>query len=209
MLSTPSTDQAEHGVLRTVSQRTPARTNEFPGGVATVAAVSLDRLWNPWRGEYVTNAGRIDEIAGNPGDSVFTRILNSGLPDVETHIVWRGEHCFAILNAFPYTSGHVMVLPYRQIAGLDELSAEETAELWHTVTTVTVALKSAYRPDGLNVGINLGRAAGGSISEHLHVHAVPRWIGDGNFMTAIAETRTLPEALSVSAAKIRKAWPQA
>jgi len=170
-------------------------------------AVSLDRLWNPWRNAYVTSGASSEYLRGDPAESVFSRILASGLPDEETHIVWRGRYCFAILNAFPYTSGHVMVLPYRQIADLDALDQDETLELWAAVTKVTQAIKTAYQPDGLNVGINLGRAAGGSISEHLHVHALPRWIGDGNFMTAIAETRTLPEALSVSATKIRAAWP--
>ncbi len=100
--------------------------------------MSLDRLWNPWRNEYVTSGGKADEIAGEPNDSVFTRILRSGLPDDETHIVSRGEHCFAILNAFPYTSGHVMVLPYRQIADLDTLTVDESSELWSTVTKVTI-----------------------------------------------------------------------
>jgi len=99
------------------------------------------------------------------------------------------------------------VLPYREIGALEELSVDETAELWPMVTDAVRAVKAAYQPGGVNVGINLGRAAGGSISEHLHVHVVPRWTGDGNFMTAVAEARTLPEPLSQSAAKLRAAWP--
>lgn len=139
--------------------------------------------------------------------SLFTQILQSGLTDEETHIVHRGQLAFAILNAFPYTPGHLMVLPYREVAALEDLSADEHAEVWATVTNAVRAVKSAYTPGGVNVGINLGRPAGGSVSEHLHVHVVPRWSGDSNFMTAIAEARTLPEALSQTASKLRTAWP--
>ena len=98
------------------------------------------------------------------------------------------------------------MLPYREVADLEELTPDEAAELWATVTDAVVAVKQAYRPEGVNVGVNLGRPAGGSVSEHLHVHVVPRWTGDANFMTAMANTRTLPEALPDSAAKLR-AWP--
>jgi ATP adenylyltransferase len=163
----------------------------------------LDRIWNGWRSQYVNDlAGRVPGAEG----SVFTQILRSGLSDEASHIVHRGTFTFALLNAFPYTSGHLMVLPYREVGDLEDITAEEAAELWPTVTCAVRAVKEAYSPEGVNVGINLGRAAGGSISEHLHVHVVPRWSGDGNFMTAIAEARTLPEPLSVSAAKLRAAW---
>lgn len=163
----------------------------------------LDRIWNGWRSQYVSNAGSRPE--GTAG-SVFTEILASGLPDTDTHILFRGERVFALLNAFPYTSGHLMVLPYREVADLDALTPDEASELWATVTVAVRAVKAAYRPGGVNVGINMGRAAGGSISEHLHVHVVPRWNGDGNFMTAVAEARTLPEPLSLSAQKLREVW---
>lgn len=164
----------------------------------------LDRIWNGWRASYV------NEASGSPqGDqSVFTRILHSGLPDEETHVVHRGATVFAILNAFPYTSGHLLVLPYREVADLEDLTADEATDLWSTVTCAVAAVKRAYAPGGVNVGINLGRAAGGSVSQHLHVHVLPRWSGDGNFMTAVAEARTLPEPLSFSADKIRAAWRQ-
>ncbi len=164
----------------------------------------LDRIWNGWRATYVNELGDRPQGEG----SVFVQILESDLPDEDTHILHRGEHVFAILNAFPYTSGHLMVLPYRQVPNLEDLTPEEHAELWATVTTAVVAVKTAYRPGGVNVGINLGRPAGGSISEHLHVHVVPRWTGDGNFMLAVAEARTLPEPLSFSAAKLRAVWPR-
>ena len=137
---------------------------------------------------------------------MFTQILESGLPDEETHIIVRGVNVFVLLNAFPYTSGHLMVLPYREVADLDALTPDEASELWATVTLAVSAVRAAYQPGGINVGINMGRAAGGSVSEHLHVHVVPRWNGDGNFMTSVAEARTLPEPLSLSAAKLREAW---
>jgi diadenosine tetraphosphate (Ap4A) HIT family hydrolase len=167
----------------------------------------LERLWNGWRSNYVQSVG---SAGGDDDDgrSVFTRILGSGLSDEDVNIVHRGPLCFAILNAFPYATGHVLVLPYREVAELEDLTADETIELWATTTAAVRALKVAYRPEGLNVGINLGRPAGGSISEHLHVHVLPRWTGDVNFMTAIANTRTLPEALSDTAAKVRQAWPE-
>ena len=166
----------------------------------------LDRLWNGWRAAYVSGSvGQPDGAVAGEG-SVFTQILRCGLDDTETNIVHRGPTCFVIMNAFPYTSGHVMVLPYREVADLQQLSPVEFSELWETVAAAVSALKRAYQPDGLNVGLNLGRAAGGSVSGHLHVHVVPRWGGDSNFMTAVANTRTLPEAICDSAAKIRAAW---
>lgn len=167
--------------------------------------MSLERLWNGWRSAYV----RGEEATPPAGaGSVFTRILASGLDDVETHVVHRGRLVFAIMNAFPYASGHLMVLPYREVGRLEDLAPEEAGELWATVTDAVAALETSHRPDAMNVGINLGGAAGGSISEHLHVHVVPRWEGDANFMTSVANTRTLPEPLVESAARIRAAWPQ-
>jgi ATP adenylyltransferase len=171
----------------------------------------LERLWNGWRATYVSSGGAAGGVAADDVESgrgsVFTRILRSGLPDVDTHIVHRGAHVFAILNAFPYAVGHTLVLPYREIGELESLTPDEHAELWATVTDAVVALKAAYRPEGINVGLNLGKPAGGSVSEHLHVHVVPRWTGDSNFMTATANTRTLPEALVDTAAKLRSTWP--
>ncbi|MFV0307340.1 MAG: HIT family protein [Desertimonas sp.] len=171
----------------------------------------LELLWNGWRAGYVTSGGAAggvgsDDVASGRG-SVFTRILASGLADEETHVVHRGEHVVAILNAFPYSIGHLLVLPYREIGALESLRAAEHAELWATVTDAVRALKAAMNPEGVNVGINLGKPAGGSVSEHLHVHVVPRWTGDANFMTTTANTRTLPETLPDTAAKLRAAWP--
>jgi ATP adenylyltransferase len=172
----------------------------------------MSRLWNGWRNAYVVSGGAVGGVgapdaSGGTG-SVFTRILDSGLRDEATYIVHRGERTFAIMNAFPYAVGHVLVLPYREVADLEALTPEETSDLWARVTDAVVALKSAYHPEGLNVGINLGKSAGGSVSSHLHVHVVPRWGGDVNFMEAVANTRTLPETLEDAAAKVRAAWPR-
>jgi ATP adenylyltransferase len=163
----------------------------------------LDVLWAGWRREYVESA-----VAPPSGEgSVFTRILASGLADHETHIVWRGAHCFAILNAYPYTSGHLLVMPYAEIGELELLSEGAFAELWAGVRAASVAVKAAYRPDGLNVGMNLGKAAGAGVPSHLHVHVLPRWNGDTNAMTSIAGVRVMPESLESSAERIRAAWP--
>jgi ATP adenylyltransferase len=174
----------------------------------------LERIWSGWRASYVSSvpapgsaSALSDASPESSSGSVFTRILHSGLDDIETHIVHRGAAVFAILNAYPYGTGHLLVLPYREIADLEALDAAEAGELWATVTQAVQALKTAYRPEGINVGINLGRPAGGSVSEHLHVHVLPRWTGDANFMTSIANTRTLPEPLDETAARVRSAWP--
>ena len=165
--------------------------------------MSLEQLWNGWRADYVSGT----RPAGTSA-SVFTNILNSGLSDIDAHIVHRTSLCFVIMNAFPYATGHMLVLPVREVANLEDLTSEESQQLWALVTDATMAVRSSHSPDALNVGINLGAAAGGSVSQHLHVHVVPRWNGDSNFMTSVASTRTLPEALPVTAQKIRHAWPK-
>jgi ATP adenylyltransferase len=166
----------------------------------------LERLWNGWRSTYVSSVSPPEEVPGGP--SVFTRILESGLPDEITHVLHRGPTCFVILNAFPYATAHTLVLPYREVGDLEDLTAEEAQELWSTVRDAVIAIKTEYAPEGLNVGLNLGRPAGGSVAQHLHVHVVPRWTGDSNFMTATANTRTIPEALPDTAARLRAVWPR-
>jgi diadenosine tetraphosphate (Ap4A) HIT family hydrolase len=175
-------------------------------------AATMDRLWAGWRSSYVTAAAEGEPPAGVGADvagegSLFSRILAAGVPDEESRIVWRGELVFAILNAFPYTSGHVLVMPYREVPEIEDLTDEENIALWAGVRDAVVAIKRAYRPHGLNVGINLGEAGGAGIPSHLHVHVLPRWGADSNFMTAVAETRVLPESLSDSWRKLRDAWP--
>jgi ATP adenylyltransferase len=190
--------------------------------------VSLEHLWAGWRTEYISSVttdersdepeeptggdGQASDRSDKAGDGacVFDRIFASGLGDEETHIVWRdpGGLVAALLNAYPYATGHLMVMPIRHAGDLETLTPDESAALWAGVSAAVGASKRAFRPEGLNVGINLGRAAGAGVPGHLHVHVVPRWVGDSNFMTSVAETRVLPEALSVSAAKLRVAWPQ-
>jgi diadenosine tetraphosphate (Ap4A) HIT family hydrolase len=164
--------------------------------------MTLEHLWAGWRTSYVESAAGSPDGDGSP----FRRILESGLPDTETHIVWRGTTCFAILNAFPYTNGHTLVMPYREAGELDDLTADEHAELWTGTTGAVAAIRAAYRPDGINLGMNLGRPAGAGVPSHLHMHVLPRWNGDTNFMTTLAEVRVLPETLSSSAERIRRAW---
>ena len=166
--------------------------------------MSLDRLWAGWRSTYIEST--VEPAPGAP-DCVFCAILSSGKPDDETHVLWRGSHCAAILNAYPYTSGHLMVMPLRHVGELEAVVGEEGDELWEAVRRAVRALKEAYRPEGINVGANLGRAAGAGVPGHFHVHALPRWNGDTNFMTSVAETRVMPESLSATWEKLRAAWP--
>jgi len=158
-----------------------------------------EALWAGWRTRYLDD--RTDSER-----SVFTEILESGRPDHETLIVWRGRTVFAVMNLHPYTVGHLLVLPYRQTPDLHTLTLDEHRELWDTVVMATRVIADEYDPAGINVGANLGPAAGGSVRNHVHVHVVPRWIGDGNFLAATASTRQLPEALDVTADRIRRAW---
>jgi ATP adenylyltransferase len=168
----------------------------------------IDNIWSGWRSEYLND---LDLSAnGAPGGrdqaSVFTRILASGLSDDETFIVHRGRTVFTIMNSYPYSVGHVLVLPYRQVSELGDLSPEESAEIWSEVETAVRVLRSALAPDGFNIGLNLGAASGGSVSEHLHVHVVPRRFGDANFTVATASMKTIPEALDVTADRLRNSW---
>ena len=174
---------------------------------------ALERQWAGWRSDYITSAFAGDATTPSSSaerddeGSLFERILHSGEPDDVTYVLHRGDHTFAILNAYPYNSGHLMVLPNRAVADLEGLTADESAELWATVTDAVAAIKAAYSPQGVNVGMNLGHAAGAGVPDHLHVHCLPRWFGDTNFITTVAETRVLPEALSVSWERLRAAWP--
>ena len=164
----------------------------------------LERLWAPWRSHYVAG---IHNEGSEPGEgTLFEQILAAPEPDEETGILWRGETCFAVLNAYPYGSGHLMVAPNRVLADLGDLTEDESRELWVAVQDAVAAIRRAYSPDGVNVGLNLGTAAGAGVPDHLHVHCLPRWRGDTNFMSTVAETRVLPEPLAESWSKLRNAW---
>ncbi len=151
----------------------------------------LERFSAAWREAYVEG---VSSDAARAGGCVFCRLAHEAVGEA-TGVLARGTHGYVVLNAFPYGSGHVLVVPYRHAETLEELTDEESSELWRSVTAVSRALRTAYRPDGLNVGFNLGHAAGAGIPRHLHAHLLPRWDGDTNFMTTIAETRVLPESL--------------
>lgn len=174
--------------------------------------MSLEQLWAGWRLDYVQAASAADraEQDRTPGDGcVFCRIVASGSPSADNGIVWRDEFTLVVLNAFPYTSGHVLVMPVRHVAELDELTEAESSGLWRATVMAVEAISVAYRPDGHNLGANLGRAAGAGIPEHLHLHVLPRWKGDTNFMTSVAGVRVLPENLSDSWLKLHQAWKTA
>lgn len=170
--------------------------------------MTLDHLWAGWRLPYLESvtdgpsAARTDE-----GQSLFEGILS--LSDEEGFVVHRGALCSTLLNAYPYAGGHALVLPNRAVAEIDQLTDDELAAFWREVTDALAAVRRAYSCDGVNMGMNLGRAAGAGVLDHVHAHVLPRWQGDTNFMTTVAETRVLPEALGVSWAKIRAAWPGA
>lgn len=175
----------------------------------------LDRLWAGWRYAYVsglnegTHAQSSDDpVDGGDGRTLFEVLADGDHGDEETFVVHRGPTCFAVLNVFPYTSGHLMVLPRRAVAELSGLTDEEYLELWATVRDAVSAMEKAFDPGGINVGVNLGRAAGAGIPGHLHVHVVPRWSGDTNFTTTVANVRVLPEALEESWRRLREAWPR-
>jgi len=161
----------------------------------------VEILWNGWRNDYVRTSN------GSAAGSVFTQLVKSGEPDRSTFIVHRSQTCFAVLNIYPYSTGHLLVVPYREVAATDELTSEELVDLWSVVNDGVVALRASHTPEGFNIGINMGKPAGGSVAEHLHVHVVPRWTGDSNFMTAIAQSRTIPEALDVTYDRVKDEWP--
>jgi ATP adenylyltransferase len=165
--------------------------------------MSLEHLWAGWRAAYIEQA--VAQPTPPPGECLFEALRE--LPDDEAMILERTAHTFTVMNAYPYTSGHVMVAPLRHVASLTELGAQEAAGLMHATQRATAAIEAAYRPDGQNVGVNMGRGAGAGVPHHLHVHALPRWHGDTNFMTAVAEARVLPESLRDSYEKLRSGWP--
>lgn len=156
----------------------------------------MDALHAPWRIEYI--------LAPKPElkEGLFTRIAQSS-DDEANYVIARDRTCFALLNAYPYVGGHLMVVPYKEVADLHGLTDEELADLWKLARRCIAALAAVMKPDGFNVGINLGKVAGAGIEEHLHVHVVPRWKGDTNFMPVIANTTVVPEALKDIAAKLR------
>jgi ATP adenylyltransferase len=162
----------------------------------------LERLWAGWRAEYVgdPNTGRDDQSC------VMCRLV-AATDDVEALILERTPLTITVMNLFPYGSGHLMVAPAQHLASYDELDDETNIAVARAQRRAIVAIRSAYEPDGINVGANLGRAAGAGVPGHLHLHVLPRWIGDTNFMTSVAEVRVLPESLRIGYDKLKEVWP--
>ena len=160
----------------------------------------MDYLWTPWRYAYITNAAKGEVSADR---CIFCELPK--LSDAEAKIVHRGEHCYIILNSFPYTSGHVMVVPFAHLDELQKLPSAAADEMMALCQKMEGVLRQVYSPDGMNVGMNIGRAAGAGVTGHIHMHVLPRWVGDTNFMTVTGESRVLPEALDETWRRIRAA----
>jgi ATP adenylyltransferase len=159
----------------------------------------MDYLWSPWRYQYMTQVAQ-----GQQPDCIFCNAVQRN-KDEETLIVCRGEKAFVILNRYPYTSGHVMLVPYAHVAELSLCESGTLQEIMELAQKVEIAFQRDYKPDGMNLGMNLGRAAGAGVTGHLHLHALPRWIGDSNFMTVTGETRVHPEELMTTYERLKKA----
>ena len=157
----------------------------------------MDYLWTPWRYAYVSATEKTSAC-------VFCEAPKEN-DDAKTHIVHRGEHCFVILNAYPYTPGHVMVVPYVHLDELQKLPPEAANEMIALSQSMERVLRELYHPDGINLGMNIGKAAGAGIAGHIHMHVLPRWVADSNFVSVVGETRVLPETLDVTWARMTEA----
>lgn len=161
----------------------------------------MDILWSPWRYDYIKSAENSSAV--NTTGCVFCDILKSPASDEENFILHRAGFNFVILNIYPYISGHLMIVPFSHLADLDKASKESTDELMDLTKKCQSILREVYAPHGMNVGMNFGRAAGAGVAEHFHLHILPRWFGDANFMTAVGETRTIPESLQTTYDKLK------
>jgi ATP adenylyltransferase len=161
------------------------------------SAHAMDYLWTPWRYAYVTGAEK------NTG-CIFCELPK--LDDEKARIVHRGTHCYVVLNTYPYTPGHVMIVPYAHLDELQKLPLHAAHEMMDLSQQIERILRSLYKPDGVNLGMNIGAAAGAGVAGHIHMHALPRWVADANFVSVIGETRVLPESLEVTWERVRKAF---
>jgi ATP adenylyltransferase len=158
----------------------------------------MDYLWSPWRYAYVSR----NEA---PAGCIFC-VKSAQRNDEENLVLFRGEHNFVLLNLFPYTSGHMMIAPYVHVATLEEAPEDAVVEMMSLARIASRHLREVYRPQGMNLGMNLGECAGAGIAGHIHMHVLPRWLGDANFMTTTGETRVIPEDLSITYEKLRGAF---
>ncbi|TRM78506.1 HIT family hydrolase [Sulfolobus sp. B5] len=156
----------------------------------------MDVLWAPWRSKYVSEASK-----GSKEDCLFCRV-NKENKDERNYVVYTGKYAFVMLNAFPYNTAHVMIAPYRHISTIELMVSEEALDMFDLANIVIKAIRNAYNPDGFNIGFNIGRVAGAGIESHLHMHIVPRWNGDSNFMPIISNTKVIPESLDDTFKKI-------
>ncbi len=157
----------------------------------------MQRLWSPWRSQYIASG-----VDSRTEGCVFCRIAESPDQDAANYVLHRGQHAFVVLNLYPYITGHLMVVPYLHTGELDTVAKEITDEMMDLVKRSQTALREAYLPPGFNMGMNLGAAAGAGITEHIHIHLLPRWTGDTNFMTTVGDSRVLPEALETTYSKL-------
>jgi len=159
----------------------------------------MDHLWSPWRYRYIAQAG--------PHAGCIFCIKAAEHKDAENYIVYRGKLNFILLNLYPYTNGHLMIAPYEHVATLEATAEETLLDMMRLVRRAEANLRATYRPDGLNIGMNIGASAGAGVSGHIHMHVVPRWTGDSNFMTTVGETRVMPEDLGETYRRLKKlAW---
>jgi len=157
----------------------------------------MDYLWTPWRYAYVTSA---EKVSG----CVFCDLPKMG-DDEQARIVHRGRHCYMVLNTYPYTPGHTMIVPFTHLDQLQKLPTEAAHEMMDLSQRIEQVLRQLYTPDGVNLGMNIGKAAGAGVAGHIHMHALPRWVADSNFVSVIGETRILPETLDLTYQRIKGA----
>jgi ATP adenylyltransferase len=171
----------------------------------------LQRLWTPYRMDYIVGALKPDATSKSSDSSAAAKQPFTAIPqmtDEDGLVVARGELVYAVLNLYPYNPGHLMVVPYRRVAELEDLTIAESAELMAFTQKAIRVMKSVSNPDGFNVGLNLGRSAGGSLAEHLHMHIVPRWRGDANFITVIGNAKVIPQLLRDTRVLLAEKWSQ-
>jgi ATP adenylyltransferase len=182
--------------LRATADEVSGATQALPLPCLLLPCPAMDYLWTPWRYAYVSGS---EKTVG----CVFCEAPKEK-DDRKTHIVYRGQQCFVILNTYPYTPGHVMIVPYTHLDELQKLPREAADEMMALAQRMESVLRELYSPDGINLGMNIGKAAGAGIAGHIHMHVLPRWVADANFVSVVGETRVLPETLEVTWGKIRR-----
>lgn len=159
----------------------------------------MDRLWTPWRYQYISSAPA-------PPEGCIFCIKPAAQDDEANLILHRGRHAFVLLNLFPYNNGHLMVAPYAHAATLEEIDQPTADELFTLTRHAEALLRRVYRPQGINIGMNIGACAGAGVAGHIHMHLLPRWVGDAGFITTVGETRVLPEELPTTLRRLKEAW---